>query len=338
MSRTRRLTVAFVLLMAVAAASAGPALARSRAVVLHPRFSRVPGYSLVASHDDVFLIVAQDPQAGRGVLIDDTTGKRRTVSFPSDCTPGPMSNALVAFSCSSDPSTEELYDVATGTTSSFSVGPWNTAPGTPSCVQIDDCGFITAIGTHWIQVGYSGSDPEHDTPWFAYQNLQTGAQLNGDQTGKRTNVDLDSAGLTEKVCRPLSMPSVTYNYGTTFGSLTPDAGYEIASGDGGEFLERCGSRLRERLTENPPDAGGPANGCVNLACGLAMNAHAVVWLRSFNTLSGIFLPSRRRFTIVLPAKAAFTDGGEPEVALTARHIYISTGGHAGNFRAPAPTP
>lgn len=321
---------------AISSAAAAGSAARPT-LVLHSRFTHIAGRAFVASDRYVFITTGPTTSSGRGTLIDDSTGRRQTLSFPGGCYPETIGASTLAIGCPADPTTEQLYNIPTAQTSPFSVGP--TSPAEPACdVVPTDCGRIADMGTRWIAVKYPAADP-HELPSFTFENRQSGQRV-ADPAAGSTTVDPNSSTLPQKVCSPLSLPTVHGTAAQGPGSLTAVDGFQIAAGDGGAYLERCGSHLHERLTSdlpNPSGQGGP-RGCDSLACPLTANAHAIVWL-SAHRISGIFLPSRHRFSIVLPPKVAIPPGGgaAPEVALTARTLYLNTGGPAGLWSVPAPT-
>ncbi len=182
---------------------------------------------------------------------------------------------------------------------------------------------------------------------LAFQSLRTGQAI-ADPSGGSTTVNLDSPGLTEKVCTPLTVPRVSFSpYGDRPGSLTPAGAFEIAAGNGGAYLERCGSHLHEFLTAGVLSrSAAPSEstaGCASLACPPDANAHAIIWEAPAGRLSGIFLPSRQRFSIPVPARVdpSLGIGADYQLALTTTTLYLNVGarpGHRGIWTIPAPTP
>jgi len=310
----------------VTSAAAHPA--RDRTLVLHPHFQRVPGSYLAAS--DRYVVIAGPPFAvDTGVLIDGRTGHRTMLSRPGCGQRLPvLGGPWIAFSCGSGSSQASLlYNISTGQSQPFtSTSPYQDC--TSNCLP------IAAIGADWVALETPPGDP-HDLPSFEFQNLNTG-ETRGDPTNSRTTVDLDSPQLAEKVCRPLAVPAVSNAYSSGWGSLTFDDGFAIASSNGGAYLERCGSHLHEFLTFTPPTTG-----CPHLACPPAENSQAIVWESAAGRLGGIFLPSRQRFTIRVPANVdpqgasgGFARDDPYTLALTPRNLYLMT--QRGVWSIPAP--
>jgi len=138
------------------------------------------------------------------------------------------------------------------------------------------------------------------------------------------------------VCRPLSVPAVSTAYDSGWGSLSFDAGFAIASGTGGAYLERCGSRLHEFLTFTAPASGD----CPHLACAPVSNSREIIWQSASGRLSGIFLPNRQRFTIPVPENVDPLAGGFANdhlytLALTSTRLYLLTPEN-GIWSTPAP--
>ncbi|MGI8557226.1 MAG: hypothetical protein ACR2ND_02775 [Solirubrobacteraceae bacterium] len=318
----------------VSSAAAHPA--SSRTLVLHPNFQRVQGNYLVASDRYVFISGSPfDGEGGAGVLIDGSTGHRTTISRPG-CLPSALGGPWLAFTCGAGASQSfQLYNIPTGQSQPFT----STIPYQDCTIY---CVAIAAVGTDWVALEPPAGD-EHDVPTFEFQNLNTGATT-GDPTNSMTTVDLNSPQLVEKVCRPLTVPAVSNGYSSGWGSLTYEDGYAIASG-GGAYLERCGSHLHDFLTFTIPDYlsayVGYGYGCPHLACPPASNSQAIVWESAAGRLSGIFLPSRRRFTIRVPtnvdpqgALGGFANGDLYTLALTPRTLYLMN--QTGVWSIPAP--
>jgi hypothetical protein len=224
-----------------------------------------------------------------------------------------------------------LYNTATGRTRSLAVSP---LLGYQGCRL--GCISLAAVGSDWVGFQVPALD-EHIVPSYEFQNINTGRTVTKDPTGTSTTVDLNTARLVKKLCRPLESPVVSNGYSSGWGSLTFDSVYAIAAG-GAAVLERCGAKVHRRLTLSVPGYTGsyPA-GCAHLACPLASNAHAVIWPSTGDRLSGLFLPSLKRFTIRIPAKVRGTpepDARSYQLALTPRTLYVNLNGHI--FGIPAP--
>ena len=239
-----------------------------------------------------------------GVLIDEQTGKRTALSPPAGCVgptgplptgPEIMGGPWLLVDCSDALSSElKLYRLTSGTWSTVAPDPsieqFCGAPGMSTCYPL-------AVGARWVQFDEACY---HCRDTDVFQNLQSGI-LRSDPRNASTIVDLNSPALAKRVCRPLRV--------APGGSLFFDGSFAIAGSLHGAYLERCGTRLHERV-----DPAGTATA----------NVHAIVW-QSGNTrlvgphqLSGVFLPSRRRFVIRIPAFIDYPN----QIVLSSRHLYV----------------
>jgi hypothetical protein len=103
------------------------------------------------------------------------------------------------------------------------------------------------------------------------------------------------------------------------------------------YLERCGTHLHEFLTSNRYQASSPVGlQCPAVACSLPANRHLIVW-PGRGSVRGVWLPSRQRFVIPVPASVDPSRGAGAtyEVGLTAGHLCLSTLTHV--WQAPLPT-
>ena len=261
---------------------------------------------------------------GGGVLIDGRTARSRRISTPG-CQAVAVGARWVAFSCG-DPQSFELYNIPTGR-----LEPFTGLPPYMDCIR--DCLPIVAIGAHWVAFVVLPLN-YHDYPEFVFQNLQIGQVLENDPADSTTSIDLNSPQLVRSICRPLSLPVVVSPVGSGWGSLSfLDDGFAIASGNGGAYLERCGSHLHEFLTYTTPDNGAHWGLCPYLDCPPVDNLREIVW-PSADGVTGMFLPSRQRFTIRAPANV--DAGGITQLALTPTRLYLSSGLH-GIFSTKTPT-
>ncbi|MGN6870147.1 MAG: hypothetical protein ACTHMY_17295 [Solirubrobacteraceae bacterium] len=167
-----------------------------------------------------------------------------------------------------------------------------------------------AVGTDWIEYD-KRSRRRGDR--FIFQNIATGALL-GDPTNATTVADLDSPVLAQPVCPPLRVPR--------HGTLTLNGRFAVAAGATGTFIEKCGTHLRVPVSsENVAAAPG-----------------SFVWLTSATRpMSGVLLPSLKRFTVAAPTVHVYL----VDVELSSRHIYVTVstgGGGADVWSAPAPGP
>jgi hypothetical protein len=145
------------------------------------------------------------------------------------------------------------------------------------------------------------------------------------------------------VCSPLRLPasatSDSADVTATLGSLDFAGRFALATstaadGSSATYLERCASRLHELVCHC--GAFGNANFRAVVA-----NARVVIWApptpfgSSISHLDGLYLPSRRRFLIPLPAAAR--GRGVEGLLLSSRSIYIENSGNASRvFRASSP--
>lgn len=303
-----------------------------RTLTLHPKFQRVRGSDLVASDRYVFISGSSFP-ADSGVLIDGRTTHQRAVSAPS-CRPSALGGPWLALTCGVAPNqTYELYNIPTG-----SFRPFTATVPYADCTT--NCLPIAAVGTQWVAFQAPPGD-SHVLPTFAFQNINTG-QTRSDPTTSTTNADLNSPLLTDNVCRPLQIPTVSNSYSSGWGSLTFDDDFAIAAGTGGAYLERCGSHLHQFLTFTTPNWTSSNPGCPHLDCPPAHNPHTIVWQSAAGRLQGLFLPSKQTFTIPIPPKVdpnqpGFANGDNYQLALTPTRLYLVTP-QGTIWSAPAPAP
>jgi hypothetical protein len=342
----------FKVAVALAALSfvAGPAPAqarshRSKVLVLRRHFVQVPGGGLFMNDQRYLFSVTGDAfsvDANSGLLIDDATGRRRMLHFAAGCRPNQLGAGRIVLQCQPRGAvqpTQQLYDIASGLTTTFVPNPALThAPLGVPCSDPSGCEVpIAGIGRDWVSVD-TGSVDEHVWDMRAFQNLTTG-QVSGVPAGATTSVDLNRPSLTWRACSPLKVPVLTGGAGDhAMGLLTPVGhGLVIASGFD-QYLERCGTRLHERLGGGDPlfnnnlDIGG----CAGIACPAQHNAHAIVW-PGVGRINGVLIPSLQRFTIPVPASLSPPGSGHVfEVGLTQSHIYLVSQ-TSRVFSAPGPT-
>ncbi len=134
---------------------------------------------------------------------------------------------------------------------------------------------------------------------YGFESVQSG-RVRSDPTSATTFADLNSPALARKVCSPLRVPKANigseedlYRWAARPGTMTFYGGSVMANGrfrDGGTglFLERCGSYLHRFIDYDSYDD-------------VAANAHMVLWQSRDDQLSGLWLPSLRRFVIPLTA-------------------------------------
>jgi hypothetical protein len=301
--------------------------------VPHTRWERVRGSYLVGGSRYVFIGRGRIPYTnGGGVLVDGRTGHSRNISTPG-CRAVAVGAPWVAFSCG-DPQTFELYNIPAGRFEAFT-----GVAAYLDCVR--DCLPIAAVGAHWVAFVVPPLN-YHDYPAFAFQNLQTSPVLEDDPASSTTSLDLNSPQLAQSVCRPLTLPPVVSAVGSGWGSLTfLDDGFAVASGNDGAYLERCGSHLHEFLTQTRAVDGESSYLCPYLVCPPVNNSREIVWPAGASLafgprgITGIFLPSRERFAIPVPAKVLAAGILPLGLALTPTRLYVST--NDGIFTTKAPT-
>jgi hypothetical protein len=294
--------------------------AKSGPLVLSPRFARVGGQFLTSDRQQVLLQGGRfGASSGRLIASD---GRQRTLTFPPGCGGDTIGGPWIALLCRpfSSP-TIGLYNIPKRSFRPLTMSPGSDGPGCGS-----SCVTPSGIGANWIGLTFNGCQA-HCFPVPTFQNLHTG-EVRADPSNATTTVNLNSPALSEKVCRPVKVPFEPHftNPPSSWGSVTFEGRFAIAAGASGAFLEKCGSRLHERLTTSTSPGS---------------NAHAIVWESAPARLRGVFLPSLRRFTIKLPARvdplAAHVRGLFDDtfgLVLTPRTLYLETAG--GLWASPAP--
>lgn len=328
---TRSAVVLLSVLIALGGASAVASAHKHkrRPLVLHPRF-HVVGSALAVDTDGPYALLLSVPGVdgvSSGTLIDEQTGTRTTPSYPG-CSLNAFSSSLsgpwlMLSSCDRADGGFELYNLYTG--------EWRTVVPAPAVVRLEnECtmpdycgGAVAGLGAYWIE--WSIVPCRYCTAKYLFQNLDTGQVrgLLGWRAGGRIIPNLDSQSLAQRLCPPLTVPSTGP---TVLGgppgpvALSFYGSFAIA---GDALLERCGSRLKLAV--------GNHNGVL-------ANSHAVVWTRGPNSrrLSGLFLPSLRRFVIATPSIPT-----EYGWALSSGELYVIGASHVGEngrvFATPAPT-
>lgn len=236
----------------------------------------------------VFLSDGFSTTGPQGTLIDQLTGVRTTLSQPG-CRSVNFGGPFLLFACGYATG-DLLYSLASKT--------WETVSPTPD-------GEPTGIGADWIEYVYNPCDGiEHCEPQQEedFQNLQTGKPAGAYKLNSTTVLDLNSPTLTRRLCTPVRVPrgGVVMSFYGRFAAV-------LASGPADRavpYLERCGSRLHQRL------AGIPITG----------TSRMLIWPR-LHYLSGLLLPSLRRFVIPLPASLP---GDETFFVLASRTLYAQT--------------
>ena len=239
-----------------------------------------------------FFVGAYPAPSLSGTLVDEQTGKRRTVSEP-ECGFAAMGGGWLLFTCGPKLILYRLLD-----------GHQQVVPPEPVC-QGGVCSeeAVQAIGRYWIEWWRSAPIGPCCSPTsYLYQRLGT-TQVVADPTTTATVPDLNTVSLVRKVCKPLKTPVSFNDHARGLGSLSFDGEFAFAStslppnpnpyfeqfSSGQEtFLERCGTDLHQSIGKDP-----------------AFNAHVVLWGGTDGgPLIGLSLPGRRWFLVQLPAKIA----------------------------------
>lgn len=280
--------------------------ALARGGTVHPTFH--PRWQVVSrggvGSDGAYTMLWSGRSGVVGTLINELSGQRRRVAMPSGC-PDPvggqdiLGDTWLLVPCPHY--SMELYSLATGqwaTQSSPAVCRHKVGKG-PTCTP-------AAVGTNWIK--YDENSVHLGDRWL-FQNIVTGA-VRSDPTNAHTLPDLDSPLLTEAVCPPLRVPS-----DKTQNTLELDGRYAVLSNRSGIFLEHCATHLRRLLTDH--------------ALGVTVGPDEIMWMpRPNRPLEGVFLPSRRRFSVAVPR------GAEIEfLVIGARHLYVLGQAGRGNTLA-----
>jgi hypothetical protein len=255
----------------------------------------------------------------RFVLLDDLTGKRRTIKpcagklLPSFR----MANRWIAFDCGPAAKRWQLYNIQTR--------HWRRLACAVDCRSGRDYAALSAIGSVWMLVEVTPpqscgpDDPEHNEcgpTTYLFYNIRTGKLRAGLPTlGPNEFVDLNSPRLTSQMCYPVSAPT---------GSVYPppvglDGAFAFVQASSGIYVQRCGSNEQTYLTTDPNkwsitpfDASFYKNDQAAGFCTGQSTGNSLV-----ETLEGIYLPSLTRFVAAVPP------GGWCGVAtLGPRHVYI----------------
>jgi hypothetical protein len=321
-ARRLRCLIGLVLLFATAAVvasvatAAGPGSRSPSKQTLHLRFAQVaPGF-LTGISEDRHVLIAPAPQtAALPEVIDDASHRVFTVPVSGPvCVPLGISVTDVFFSCGSRWQPDvRVYRFTDGT-------PQPVLQFNSGC-QDDDptCGAQPAgVGANWIEYqinpcyhcdGYSGP---------AFQNRHSGKVVEH-KLGGRTFANLDAPRVLQTVCRPLRAPSG--------GSLIPIGRFALATSSRGTALEKCGSR-RPLLTIRGVVPFRPAQ------------RRAIVWPGTKLPVTGIELPSLKRFAIALPKGILANGRTVTAVLITSRTLYLQIQDqkslHPEVWAAPAP--
>jgi hypothetical protein len=295
-----------------AAGAADASAHRPRVLTLRPKW-RLVGYVSAALSDQRYVFMSSPEPSSSGRVLDEKTGKSRRVSLPTDCGPSMLGGGWLLFQCGPAASVK-LFQVATGR--------WRS-------LQLPRPARLWDIGAHWLKMN-TGQPPN---PW-RFVNVDTGQErtLGQWRPGGSVIPDLNSAGLVKRLCRPLRVPKA-FDYASSSygpGDMTFFGSFVRAQGGTQWVLERCGTRLHDALS------GEPIGNRYALADSSVYGGNP----------TGVFLPSRDRFTIDVQAFLSTTDFStwnsnteEYSLFFTARRLYLlaPTGSYCGNHpETPCP--
>jgi hypothetical protein len=302
-----------------------PAAALSVRLAFHRVATPNVAGSLLANGRYVTFEQASGHPCCADVVIDSHTGRRTTLSAPG-CDAAAINSRWLLFTCDylGLTPTLKLYVFATRTWRTITLAPSvRAASGGCALSGPANCGAIDGVGNDWIEFDETGY---HGNQQRLFENIATG-EVRADPTTRSRIADLNSPSLTRTLCRPLSTPYAAIYDGMSdfYGSVqlygTFAIAYKFSGGEQAAYLERCGSKLHRLLerasyTELPP---------------MSVNAHAVIWQSGAATLTGLFLPRMKRFTIKLPvASGAPGSCLQPDfgsclvqIVLTSGKLYVS---------------
>jgi hypothetical protein len=334
-TRSRIATVAALsalaaLALALASSADGrPAASSRRSVaVLRLPFHPLGGVNVIAAGRYTLL--------GGTTLIDESTAARTPLTPPAACHAAAVGAPWVAFDCAAagDVPAPELYSIPSAAWTAVALAPGIAA--TCAAAQDGQGCRITGVGRSWIAI-FDGQC-YHCRGAVLFQSVATG-QTRPDPTAATARPDLDSPTLAARVCSPLRLPpSLVDDAGTqvpALGSLTFSGRYALAtstSADGltSTYLERCGQHVHTFLCH----CSGARSGSFGA---LAINGSLAVWAPTGSThLDGLYLATRRRFLIPLPA-AETAQAGTIDLQLSSRTLYVaSSASPIAVFAAAAP--
>jgi hypothetical protein len=177
-----------------------------------------------------------------------------------------------------------------------------------------------AIGAKWLALSVaphpSCDDGEHadcGPTTYLFYNIATG-KPRIPRLSPGMLVDLDSPTLTRRICRPLQIPEGDPTFPAPFMFY---GRYALELPVTGIYLDRCGSRLHLPLLRGPYNVAMFGN---SQAVGFCTRL-AQVTTGAQQVMQGLYLPSLRRFQVIMPSDLGCPQG----VALGPRHLAVIGG-------------
>lgn len=290
--------------IAVPGASAATRSTASRPLRIAPAFHLVASDVLGVFGNGRYAVI-EDTLAPGGFTVEDATTGRVTQLLKPGCgiSEGsgralfqPLGEQWLMVNCGTEEYPQpELYNLASGRWRTIAV----TDPTlhSPDCIYfIGTCGtFPVAVGNRWIEFD---TTCYHCSDTLGFQNIDTSQVRPRPPTPPGTLIDLDSATLTEALCRPVAgiNPRVVQLLGR----------FVIIHGNGRYVLGHCGTNLTRPFDPR--------------FWGLAAEEKLLVWEGPppEASLHGLTLPGQRSLTIALPHQLDFPT----EIALAGRDLFL----------------
>jgi hypothetical protein len=322
------LLVLLVALSGAALAASSMSKANPGTITLKASFKRFGSGELLGYANRVLVF---DHGSGTGMLINGTTTHRRSVTSTNCPSPVAIGGSSIVFFCS---------NFAGAASPSYEIYKMDTAQFQVLAIAAFES--VSAVGGDWVSLAGVCEDTQHCAQRYSLQNLGTGAMV-GDPTTATATIDLDAANPARLVCAPVTVPvngqDNPESPATVYGSVVSDGRFQIATSNGGSYLEKCGSHLHQLLTFTSYP------GCAHQACSPPFNAHAILWQSKPGRLTGVFLPSVKRFTIAVPATVdrqaeseQFVNGNQYELALTTHTLYLGVRNTVWTMQIPSSPP
>lgn len=250
-----------------------------------------------------------------GTVRDELTGREWRVSR-AGCQPAVIGGGWLDFNCNVT-FNQWLYNLATRAWQQLAFGPPYSVDGIrPGGVAM----VPAAIGAKWAQF----SSLANLVPYgYAFENIQSGQWrlLKGYVAGGRTVPDLNSAKLAKSLCAPLEVGhaddfevpgAVSFVAGRVL-IANPFPTPLIDPNPPPTYLGSCGSAQRIVLPDN-----------VETWTPVPQSAHAVLLGQTDPTVTGLLLPSLKRFSIPIEqfVSSHVGAGGTGEMLLSDRRLYL----------------